>query len=82
MSAEASQPDMPLTLLAPGESARVSHIKDAGHGMQQKLTAMGIAPGVELSLLTTDSGPLVIRFGNARLGIGRSMAHRIMVKPF
>ena len=72
---------MPLTMLQPGHSARVSGIASRGRGVTQKLTAMGIAPGAELSVLNTRGGPLLVRIGDSRIALGRGMAHRVMVLP-
>lgn len=78
MSRKSQTNAMPLTMLRPGESAHVSHIAGS-HGASRKLTAMGIAPGVEVSILNTQSGPLLVRVGGARVALGRGMAHRVMV---
>jgi len=52
-----------------------------GHGMAQKLSAMGILPGVPVTVLNAQGGPLLLRVGDLRLAVGRGMAQRIMVTP-
>lgn len=73
--------DMPLTMLAPGHRARVSEVRESGRGIKRRLTAMGIAPGVEISVLASQGGPVLLRVGQNRIAIGRGMAHRVMVTP-
>lgn len=72
---------MPLPLLTPGETARVSHINARGNGMVRRLNAMGISQGVELSVLSSQGGPLLVCIGNGRVALGRGMAQRVMVVP-
>lgn len=72
---------MPLPMLPPGRSARVTHIIPAGRGMARRLAAMGISRGTVLTLLSSQGGPLLVRIGDSRIAIGRGMAHRVMVTP-
>jgi ferrous iron transport protein A len=66
-------------MLPPGQSARVTRVLAAGPGMQRKLSAMGILPGSVVAVLNAQNGPLLIRVGDSRVGLGRGMAQRIMV---
>ncbi len=49
--------------------------------MVRKLGAMGVLPGVVVTVLNSQAGPLVLRVGKSRIAIGRGMAQRIMVVP-
>lgn len=79
--ARGTAPAMPLPLLRPGQAALVDRVLPAGHGMARKLSAMGVFPGVSVTVLNVQSGPLLIRVGEGRYAIGRGMAQRIMVVP-
>lgn len=72
---------LPLPMLPPGKSARVEQILPAGRGMVQKLSAMGVIPGVSVTVLNTQNGPLLLRVGEGRCAMGRGLAQRILVTP-
>ncbi len=54
---------------------------NGGHGLVQKLDAMGIRVGKELTKVSRQwmKGPVIIRSGNTEIAIGNGMAKRIMV---
>ena len=54
---------------------------NGGHGLVQKLDAMGIRIGKELTKVSRQwmKGPVIIRSGNTEIAIGNGMAKRIMV---
>ena len=54
-----------------------------GHGMRRRLTSMGIVSGVEITMVRGGSsgGPIIVSIGGGRFGLGRGMAHRIIVTP-
>lgn len=72
---------MPLTMLRPGQTACVDRVLAAGNGMAGQLRAMGIVPGVRVTVLNAQSGPLILRVGESRYAVGRGMAQRMMVVP-
>ncbi len=72
---------MPLPMLRPGQSARVSCVLPAGQGIARKLSAMGLLPGVLLTVLNSPGGPVMLRIGDSRFALGRGVAQRIMVVP-
>ena len=72
---------MPLPMLRPGQIACVDNVLAAGNGIAGKLRAMGIVPGVRVTVLNAQSGPLLVRVGESRYALGRGMAQRIMVVP-
>ncbi len=71
---------MPLTMISPGERVTLVEVT-AGHGARHRLTELGLIPGVELSVVQDDGGPLLLAVHDSRLALGRGMAHKIMVKP-
>jgi len=53
---------------------------DAGRGLKSRLTAMGLVPNVEITVLNNSHpGPFVISVKDSRMILGRGMAHKIMV---
>ena len=72
---------MPLPMLRPGQPACVVRVLAAGQGMVRKLSAMGVVPGVRVTVLNAQPGPLLLRVGECRYAIGRGMAQRILVVP-
>lgn len=71
----------PLSGLATGQSAHVSHVA-GGRMMVQRLAMLGIRPGVLITLL---HGPgrrgAVLRLGGTRVALGRGVIDAIMVTP-
>lgn len=74
-------PALPLPMLGAGQTAQVTGIAQAGRISSQKLVAMGILPGVKITVLNTQSGPIMLRIGEGRFAIGRGLAQRILVQP-
>ena len=71
---------IPLMMLPPGKEGRVVEVR-GGQGMRQRLSSMGIHPGQNISLIRGQSGgPVIVKVQESRVGIGRGMAHRVMVK--
>jgi len=75
------EPALPLPMLRSGERARVSRLLPAGNGCMRQLSAMGIFPGVVLTVLNTQGGALLVRIGEGRFAIGRGIAQRVLVTP-
>ncbi len=72
---------MPLTMLRLGQRATVVAIQ-GGRGFVQRLTSMGIYPGIELSLVRGGiPGPVIVKVKESRFLLGRGMAHRVLVSP-
>lgn len=68
-----------LTNLKTGKKAKVLKI-DGGIGAKSKLQAMGIFPGIDITVVQSmDRGPVVIEAGNTRLAIGRGLAEKVEV---
>ena len=72
---------MPLTMLQPGNRAVVTAVY-GGRGFNQRLAAMGIFTGAQLTLVRGGfGGPIIVDIGGSRIMLGHGMAHRIMVAP-
>lgn len=69
---------LPLTMVAPGERVRLLKVC-AGETLSNRLSAMGLTPGVELTVIQ-DAGPLLLGVRDSRLAIGRGMAQKIFVE--
>ena len=69
----------PLSVIREGEKVRLVSI-DAGRGLKSRLTAMGLVPDVEITILRNDHpGPFVISVKDSKMMLGRGMAGKIMV---
>jgi Fe2+ transport system protein FeoA len=71
---------MPLSMARPGERVRIREVK-GGRGIAGKLADMGLYPGVEIVVVSSSPGPLILNRGGARVGLGYGMAQRIIVSP-
>ncbi|HEC35328.1 MAG TPA: ferrous iron transport protein A [Anaerolineae bacterium] len=73
---------MPLTMATPGEAVKLVAIH-GGRRVRQRLADLGLTPGTTLHVVRADSwGPLIVAFkDDARLALGRGMAHKIEVEP-
>ena len=64
-----------------GQSGIVAYI-EGGHGMVNRLNALGIRPGKKITKISSMlmRGPITIQVGNAQVAIGFGMANKIIVK--
>ena len=71
---------MPLTMVSPGESVTLAQIR-GGRRMRGRLADLGLAPGVDIRVVQSGGeGPIILALkDDARLAIGRGMAHHIQV---
>jgi len=70
---------IPLSMLAPGERARLLKV-NGGEGLTSRLNALGLTPGVEVSVIQDAGGPLLLSVRDSRLAVGRGMAQKILVE--
>ncbi len=71
---------MPLTIVQAGRRVRFVSV-DAGHGLQGRLAAMGLVPGVEIEVLRNSlHGPFLVAVKGSRIMLGRGMAQKIVVE--
>jgi len=71
-----------LSQMKDGQQATVSTV-EGGHGLEEKLTAMGIRPGKLITRFCSMylRGPITIRVDNVQLSLGRGIADKIFVIP-
>jgi ferrous iron transport protein A len=69
-------------MVAAGESVRLVQIR-GGRTVRRRLAELGLTPGVVLRVVQGEAfGPLILAFkDDARLALGRGMAHKIEVEP-
>jgi ferrous iron transport protein A len=71
---------MLLTMIDAGRRVRFMKV-NAGRGLQSRLAAMGLYPGVEMEVITNNPrGPLIVEVSGSRLILGQGMAHKIVVQ--
>lgn len=70
----------PLTALPVGQPACLVCI-GAGRRLKRRLASLGLTPGVELTVLQNQGGPLLIAVRDSRLALGRGMARKLDVDP-
>ncbi len=77
-----SGPVLPLDRMRAGETGTIAKVC-GGDGIVRRLLEMGFAPGAPVRLVsdTGSAGPVIVRVGETRIGIGRGMARRVMVRP-
>ena len=68
----------PLAMAAIGEQVCLESIK-GGKKMLRRLSALGLTPGVELSVVHNAGGALLLSVRGSRIALGRGMSQRVMV---
>jgi ferrous iron transport protein A len=69
----------PLSTIQSGKTVKLLSI-EAGRGLNSRLTAMGLLPNVEITVINNGHpGPFVISVRGSRMMLGRGMADKIMV---
>jgi Fe2+ transport system protein FeoA len=61
-----------------GSLCKINHI-DLSQSKKIKLLGLGIKAGLTVSILRNRGGDIVLALGNARVSVGRTMAHLIKV---
>ena len=75
---EVVQP-MPLAMASPGEVVQVVNIR-AGGGLTRRLADMGLLPGVNIKVISSQMpGPVIIDLRGTRLALGYGVAQKILV---
>ena len=70
---------IPLEVVQVGRRVRLLAL-NAGRGLQGRLVAMGLVPGVEIKVLSNSvHGPFLIEVKGSRIMLGRGMAQKILV---
>lgn len=70
-----------MAVLKAGVTGTVTSI-DGGHGVTNRLDAMGIRPGIKVTKLSGQfmRGPVIIKVGSAQIAIGYGMAKKVLVQ--
>ncbi|WP_246599313.1 FeoA family protein [Clostridium lacusfryxellense] len=71
--------DMPLNFVGIGKFAKINSVQ-GGENMCKKIMEMGISTGAVIKMMKNDSGALIVKVGETRLVLGRSMAQKVMVR--
>jgi Fe2+ transport system protein FeoA len=74
------QQSFPLAMTAVGETVRLVRI-DAGKKLKHRLTELGLTPGIEVTVVQHNGGPLLVAVRDSRVAIGQGMAHKMRVIP-
>jgi len=67
-----------LSQVSCGETVRLEGV-DADHRTVRRLAELGLTPGVELTILQTSKGPVLVAVRGARVAVGRDMAATMRV---
>lgn len=71
---------MPLSEIPEGKTVRVARI-DAGHGLKNRLAALGILPNETLHIVRNQgAGQMIVMIKNSKVIIGRGASQKIMVE--
>lgn len=77
-----SGPVLPMDQMRGGEAGVIADIR-GGRGVVRRLTELGLAPGVPVRMFSDSGsfGPVIVKVGDTKIGIGRGMARRVLVRP-
>jgi len=69
----------PLAMAGIGEEVLLDSVR-GGEKLMHRLTALGLTPGVALSVVQDSGGPLLLSVRDSRIALGRGMAQKVMVR--
>ena len=69
----------PLSKLSPGEKGKIAYIHSNDKDKLQKMMAMGILPGIEISLLQSFPS-FLFQIGNSQFAVDEAIADEIIVR--
>ncbi len=72
------EPAMPLSMATAGEKLKVQRI-GGGERARKHLSDMGLNAGTELTVISSNGGPLVVAVRGTRIALGRGAAQKVMV---
>lgn len=67
-----------LQTVKAGETAFIVAI-DAGGKAQNRLESLGLLPGVEVSVIANNEGPMIVAVGEGRVMVERGIACKVLV---
>lgn len=68
-----------LSIVKEGEQVRVTALA-GGRGIHRRLRELGISEGTELTVVQNVGGPVIVKVGDSRMGLGRGVAEKIQVE--
>ena len=69
----------PLDKIGAGTAVRIVTI-EAGHGLKNRLAAMGLLADVQIRVIRNDgAGQIIINVKNSKVILGRGMSHKVFV---
>jgi len=69
----------PLDKISAGTAVRIVTI-EAGHGLKNRLAAMGLLTDVQIRVVRNDgAGQIIISVKNSKVILGRGMSHKVFV---
>ncbi|MGI6413969.1 MAG: FeoA family protein [Syntrophomonadaceae bacterium] len=70
-----------LSSMSPGQRGRVKTIVK-GSKLERRLFDIGLAPGVEFTMITRHPfrGPIILQIGNSKIALGRGIADSVEVE--
>lgn len=72
--------ELKLSATIKGQIVKLVEIQ-GGHGLRQRLSAMGLIPGQEVIVVNNGHpGPFVLKVRESKIVLGRGMADKIIVK--
>jgi Fur family ferric uptake transcriptional regulator len=71
---------IPLDLARPGERVRVAGYL-GGRRSRARLSDLGLTPGTDVEILTSNGGPVMIACRGSRIAVGRQMASKLTCRP-
>jgi ferrous iron transport protein A len=67
-----------LSSIPAGQTVQMARI-NAGRRLKHRLTELGLTPGVKVTIVQNNGGPILISVRDSRIAIGREMATKIQV---
>lgn len=71
----------PLSTAPRGQTVHVVRIAE-GCRAKQRLSELGITPGVEIKIVQDDGSSFLLAVRGSRLAVGRCLAHTILVNSY
>lgn len=69
----------PLSMAEEGSAVRVVALR-GGHGLDRRMTDMGLNVGCELTVRQRQGSGVVVTRGDARYALGHGLAHKVLVE--
>ena len=68
-----------LSVVKEGEQVKVTALA-GGKGVHRRLRELGISEGTEIMVVQNVGGPVIVKVGESRMGLGRGVAEKIQVE--